>query len=116
MTDYQQIAALALAKCAAYDPWFPKASQAIVTSWAEQLEIYKLELPDVLAGVTNMYSRNGSGFRPLPKDLVDAARDIRRDRMERAPLYPRDPEADRRAIEEIFGRMGAPFGKSVDDD
>lgn len=83
MTDYHQIAALALAKCAAYDPWFPKASQAIVDSWAEQVEKYEICRDDALAGVTKMYSDNGSGFRPLPKDLVDAARAIRRDRAER---------------------------------
>lgn len=77
MTDYHQIAALALAKCAAYDPWFPKASQAIVDSWAEQIERYKFDLPTVLKGVTKMYADNGSGFRPLPKDLTDAARAIR---------------------------------------
>jgi hypothetical protein len=60
VTDYRQTAALALAKCAAYDPWFPKASQAIVESWSEQLERHKLELADVLAGVAKMYSENGS--------------------------------------------------------
>lgn len=94
MTDYQQTAALALAKCAAYDPWFPKASQAIVDSWAEQIKKYQLDVPDVLAGVTKMYSDNGSGFRPLPKDLTDAARAVRRDRTER------ESEAERRARED----------------
>lgn len=94
MTDYHQTAALALAKCAAYDPWFPKASQAIVDSWAEQISRYQLELPDVLDGVAKMYADNGSGFRPLPKDLVDAARAIRRDRAER------ESDAARRARED----------------
>jgi hypothetical protein len=94
MTDYHRTAALALAKCAAYDPWFPKPSQAIVDSWAEQVEKYKLEVPDVLAGVTKMYSDNGSGFRPLPKDLIDAARAVRRDRTER------ESDAERMAREE----------------
>jgi hypothetical protein len=83
MTNPQQIAAVALAKCAAYDPWFPKASQAIVDSWSEQIKRYGLELADVLEGVSKMYSENGSGFRPLPKDMTDAARAIRRDRTER---------------------------------
>lgn len=94
MTDYHQTAALALAKCAAYDPWFPKASKAIVDSWAEQIEKYRLNVPDVLAGVTKMYSENGSGFRPLPKDLTDAARAIRRERTER------ESEDERRARED----------------
>ncbi|MGV7585250.1 hypothetical protein PJN38_24310 [Mycobacterium kansasii] len=95
MTDYRKTAALALAKCAAYDPWFPKASQAIVDSWAEQIERYQLSTPDVLAGVTKMYADNGSsGFRPLPKDLTDAARAVRRERNER------ESEAERRARED----------------
>jgi hypothetical protein len=117
MIDYKQVAALALAKCAAYDPWFPKASQAIVDSWAEQVEKYKLELPDVLAGVTKMYSENGSGFRPLPKDLIDAARSIRRDRMERVGEWtlPRNAEMDKRALEAITSRVGTSAGKVVDD-
>ncbi len=93
-TDHHQTAALALAKCAAYDPWFPKASQAIVDSWAEQIERYQLAWADVLAGVTKMYSDNGSGFRPLPKDLTDAARAVRRDRTER------ESDAERRARED----------------
>lgn len=94
MTDYRHTAALALAKCAAYDPWFPKASQAIVESWAEQLALYQLTLDDVLAGVAKMYSEHNSGFRPLPKDLTDAARAVRRERTER------ESEDERRARED----------------
>lgn len=122
MIDYQQVAALALAKCAAYDPWFPKASQAIVDSWAEQLQRYELTLPDVLAGVTKMYSENGSGFRPLPKDLTDAARAVRRDRTERespaereAREDRRDAELDRHALAAITSRAGTTVGKATDD-
>ena len=83
MNDYKQIAALALAKCAAYDPWFPKASQATVDAWAEAIAEYELALPDVLAGVKLAYRENGSGFKPLPKDIVQAARSARKDRRER---------------------------------
>lgn len=93
--NYHQAAALALAKCAAYDPWFPKASQAIVDSWAEQIERYQLSIDDVLAGVTKMYSDNGFGFRPLPKDLTDASRAIRRDRAERESDDERRQREDR---------------------
>lgn len=90
MTDWKRIAALALAKCASYDPWFPKASEALVTSWAEQIERHELSLADVLDGVTKMYSDNGSGFRPLPKDLTDAARAIRLDRRQRETAAERE--------------------------
>lgn len=122
MIDYQQVAALALAKCAAYDPWFPKASHAIVDSWAEQIQRYELELPDVLAGVAKMYSENGSGFRPLPKDLTDAARAVRRDRTERESTAERearedrrDAELDRNALAAITSRAGTTVGKATDD-
>lgn len=115
MTDFHQTAALALAKCAAYDPWFPKASQAIVDSWAEQVEKYQLGVEDVLAGVTKMYSDNGSGFRPLPKDLTDASRAVRRDRTEResdaerqAREDRRDAELDARVLRSIRRRTGVP--------
>jgi hypothetical protein len=114
VTDYPQTAALALAKCASYDPWFPKASQALVTSWAEQIEHYALQLPDVLAGVTKMYSDNGAGFRPLPKDLCDSARAMRRDRTERETEAERRAREDRRdaqldayALAAIQQRIGA---------
>jgi len=122
MTDRYQTAALALAKCAAYDPWFPKASQAIVESWAEQIARYKLDTADVMAGVTKMYSEHGSGFRPLPKDLTDAARAIRRERAERestaereAREDARDAALDRRALAAITSRVGASVvGKAVE--
>lgn len=107
MTDYRQTAALALAKCAAYDPWFPKASQAIVDSWAEQIERYELEVPDVLAGVAKMYADNGSGFRPLPKDLTDGARAVRRERTERESDAERQAREDRRDAELNQRRLAA---------
>lgn len=123
MTDYHQTAALALAKCAAYDPWFPKASQAIVDSWSEQIAKYQLGLDDVLAGVTKMYSDNGSGFRPLPKDLTDAARAVRRDRTEResdaerqAREDARDAALDARALAAINQHIGGSgIGRAVGD-
>lgn len=83
--DYQQIAAKALAKCAANDPWFPQPNRATVLAWAEQIAIYRLDEADVLAGVTVAYRDHGSGFRPLPRDIVQAAVAIRRDRPEPAP-------------------------------
>lgn len=94
MTDYRHTAAVALAKCAAYDPWFPKASEAIRDSWGEQLQLYKINLNHALRGVTKMYSDNGSGFRPLPKDLTDAARAIRRDDAERESTAQRQARED----------------------
>lgn len=89
MNDYHQTAALALAKCAAYDPWFPKASLATVEAWAEAIAEYNLDTADVLEGVKLAYRDNGAGFKPLPRDIVQAARNIRRDRTERESLEQR---------------------------
>lgn len=117
--NYHQIAAVALAKCAAYDPWFPKASQAIVDSWAEQIKHYKLGPADVLAGVKKMYSEHGSGFRPLPKDLTDAARAERRERDAQTgptPEYQQlceSKSADTAALANITRRTGITVGKPV---
>lgn len=95
MTDHHQTAANALAKCAAYDPWFPHPNRATVEAWAEQIKHWKLEMPDVLNGVRKMYSDNGSGFRPLPKDLVDAARAVRAERCQRESMADREAREDR---------------------
>ncbi|ACI12579.1 hypothetical protein SEA_RIALTO_82 [Mycobacterium phage Rialto] len=110
MSDSYQIAANALAKCAAYDPWFPQPNRATVEAWAEQIELWKFNQADVLAGVTKMYSDHGSGFRPLPKDLVDAARAIRRDRCERETSAEREAREDARDAE-LERRLAAAVGR-----
>lgn len=118
-TDPQAIAAKALAKCAAYDPWFPQPNRATVAAWSEQIQRYDLDLPDVLAGVSKMYADNGNGFRPLPKDLTDAARAIRADRCQRESAAELDARQTRQeSTLESRNRLAAitaGFGKSVDD-
>lgn len=113
MTDHHNTAALALAKCAAYDPWFPQPNPAAVAAWAEQIARYQLDLADVLAGVAKMYADNGSGFRPLPKDLTDAARAIRRDRAERETTAERQAREDHRdtAYEAARKRLDADIAR-----
>ena len=118
--DYKQIAALALAKCAAYDPWFPKASQATVDAWGEAIGEWKLNLPDVLEGVKMAYRDNGSGFKPLPRDIVQAARNVRKDRTDREGPTERheaicnSKAADEDALRRITARTGQAFGKSLE--
>jgi hypothetical protein len=121
MSDYHQTAARALAKCAAYDPWFPQPNRATVDAWAEQIAEYQLGEADVLDGVKIAYRDNGSGFRPLPRDIVQAARSVRRDRTEResdaerrAREDQRDAELDARALAAIHARTGTTLGKDID--
>lgn len=94
--NYHQIATQALAKCAAYDPWFPQPNRAMVDAWAEQIERWNINLEDTLKGVSKMYADNGNGFRPLPKDLVDAARSVRSERCQR------ESDDERRAREDAW--------------
>jgi hypothetical protein len=97
MNNYPQIAAMVLAKCAAYDPYLTEPTEEQARAWAEQFELYKLDLDVLLAAVTKVYSDNGSGYRPLPKDFTDAARAIRRDRAERESDAEREARQERQA-------------------
>lgn len=111
-----EIAAQALAKCAAYDPWFPQPNRATVAAWAEQIDRWELSIEDVLAGVTKMYGDNGSGFRPLPKDLVDAARFLRDKRakdttVDDSRALPGPPPASAEARANAIATFAASVGK-----
>lgn len=96
MNDYHHTAALALSKCAAYDPWFPLPNRATVDAWAEAIGEYELNTSDVLEGVKLAYRDNGSGFRPLPHDIVQKARMVRRERRERESTAERQTAEDAR--------------------
>lgn len=122
MTDWNRVAAAVLAKCASKDPFFPKPSAALAMGWGEEFACWNLTPEDLVAGVTKAYRDNGAGFRPLPKDIVDAARAIRKDRTDRETIAERqaredarDAELDRRTLAAITRRTGEVVGKSVDD-
>lgn len=74
---------MVLGKCAANDPWFPTPNESMVLAWAEHFAITNLDRSDLLAGVTSVYAGNHAGFRPLPGDILAAARSIRSDRSHR---------------------------------
>jgi hypothetical protein len=80
MTDWNRVAAAVLAKCASKDPFFPKPSAALALGWGEEFAKWNLTMDELVAGVSKAYGDNGNGFRPLPKDIVDAARAIRREK------------------------------------
>lgn len=87
-----------LAKCAANDPWFPQPAEATILAWAEQFITVKLPVDDLLAAVTRVYATSAAGFKPLPADIIRAARAIRADRAER------ESDAERDARREAFDR------------
>jgi hypothetical protein len=63
-----------LARCAGHDPWFPNPDPMVVAVWAEQFAQSGLPRERLIRGVFRAYRDNGSGFRPLPKDILAAAR------------------------------------------
>lgn len=113
--NYPQMAALVYGKCAAYDPYLAEPSAETCLAWAEQFALGGFELDDLMAAVTRVYSEHGSGYRPLPKDITDAARFIRDKRAKDraadtsrqiAGPPPATAEARRRAIEEFAAGVG----------
>jgi hypothetical protein len=78
--EYLALAGACLALCAAHDPFFPKPEPLMTQTWARHIERHRITRADAEAAVYRMYDQNGTGFRPLPKDLTDAARSIRQAR------------------------------------
>jgi hypothetical protein len=116
MTDWNRVAAAVLAKCASKDPFFPKPSAALAIGWGEEFERWNLTIDDLLAGVTKAYGDNGNGFRPLPKDIVDAARAIRRDRSDRESTedrHKREAAIDAKVLGQITRRTGQTVGREI---
>lgn len=93
--DYRDTAARALALCAAHDPWFPQPNALTVQAWAERIAEYQLTAIDTLDGVRIAYRDHGSGFRPLPHDIVQAARRARSERAQRESAAQRRDREDR---------------------
>lgn len=115
MTDYARMAAAVLAKCASKDPFFPKPSAALALGWGEEFECWNLTQDELLAGVTKAYRDNGNGFRPLPKDIVDAARAVRKDKRDRETIAERQAREDERDAdyEKAWARITARTGQKT---
>ncbi len=116
--DAQLVARKVLAKCAATDPWFPRAADVTVLAWAEQFAIAKIPVEDLLAGVTASYAAHGSGFKPLPADIIKAAREIRRDRLQRTDPAERghiEAIGDRKAVADVVNDLATAKAIPADD-
>jgi hypothetical protein len=106
MTNYQQIAAAVYQRCNHFDPYLPPLSADLARAWGSLFAKHQLPEADALAGVDAVYDEHGSGYRPLPADIIAAARTIRQDRRMREPLEaaPTINEADprlRAAVREL---------------
>lgn len=120
--NYAQIAAVVYQACNAYDPYLPPLSEELARAWGKQFEKFKLSADLLLRGVDRVYEEHGSGYRPLPKDISDAARAIRRDEDARSGPTAEyealcDAKAgDREALARITSRTGQPaIGRPVKD-
>lgn len=105
---YAALAAVVLSKCAAYDPYLTEPTEEQARAWGEQFARFGLnDQALLLEAVTEVYAANGSGFRPLPKDITDAARKIRSERIERETEEERDRRQSARDLtrEEQFGSV-----------
>lgn len=85
-----ETASLVLAKCAAFDPYFPGVSEGGTVAWAEALAESRLSREDLLAGVARMYREAGeNGVRPIPAFVIRHAKAAYRDAIEALPLERR---------------------------
>lgn len=75
--NYAQIAAIVYQACNAFDPYMPTLSPEMAKAWGRQFEKHRLTPDLLLKAVDKIYDEHGSGYRPLPKDITDAARAIR---------------------------------------
>ena len=96
MTNYAQIAAAVYQRCNHFDPYLPALSADLARAWGALFEKHRFNERDLLAAVDAVYGERGSGFRPLPADIITAARAIRRDRTERESLAERRAREDDR--------------------
>ena len=105
-----------LAKCAAYDPWWPRLDddeQATATAiaWATTFTAYGLGRADLLAGVDVIYRTRKAGTRILPADIAEEARVVRQRRTDREGA---DDRARREAaIDAKLERLGITDGNEL---
>lgn len=66
--------------CSNYDQYLPEATEPVMRAWAKVFHRYQLTAEDLTAAVDKLYAENGSGWRPLPADIAQAARAIRQER------------------------------------
>jgi len=84
--NYAQIAAAVYQRCNHFDPYLPKLDAALARAWGALFEKHRLSQDDLLAAVDAVYDHHGAGYRPLPADIITAARALRQDRAMRQPL------------------------------
>jgi hypothetical protein len=87
--NYQQIAADVYQRCNHFDPYLPALNPDLARAWGKLFEKHRLGHEDLNAGVEALYDTHGDGYRPMPADIIAAARAIRQDRHQRSDIHQR---------------------------
>lgn len=82
-----------LAKCMAYDPHFPRPSEATILAWAEHIGLKNPAHDDMLAAVAKFYETT-TDVKPLPASITSIARTIRQDSLLHAEYEPPPDKSD----------------------
>lgn len=92
-----------------------QAALATAGIWADLFNVYKLELPDLIAGVKKRAL--GAADAPEPAEIITFARQIRQERGERESNEQRalrEERNDRKALDSIVRRIGEkPVGREL---
>lgn len=82
-----------LAKCMAYDPHFPRPSEATIKAWAEHISLRNPNREDMLEAVTKFYETN-TDVKPLPASITNIVRTLRQDSLLKDDYRPPPDKSD----------------------
>lgn len=82
-----------LAKCMAYDPHFPRPSEATLMAWGEHISLKNADRDDMLEAVSKFYETN-TDVKPLPASITFLARQLKQDRNMRHEYRPPPDKSD----------------------
>lgn len=82
-----------LAKCMAYDPHFPRPSEATTRAWAEHISLKNPSREDMLDAVAKFYETNAD-VKPLPASITNIARTIRQESLLKDDYRPPPDKSD----------------------
>jgi hypothetical protein len=95
--NHEQIAAGIYQRCNHFDPYLPPLSADLARAWGSLFAKHRLNQDDLLAAVDTVYETHGGGYRPMPADIISAAKTLRQDRFQRQPLDDIEAHNDRLA-------------------
>ncbi|WP_029923946.1 hypothetical protein [Nocardia otitidiscaviarum] len=84
--DFIAVAGYALGKFSGDQLYFPNAGDTTVLSWADTFAHSGLTEDEIRAGVLHLaLNASGGDFRPMPADVIRAAKNARQERLNNIP-------------------------------